>query len=75
MFRAYYGAPGCGAVPPLEKDRWPCKEFTNLDDALLWTRGVVKRGTAVVAIEGDNGTQLSRSEIASWVQQTLHPAA
>lgn len=74
MFRAYYGTAGCGTVPPLEKDRWPFKEFTTLDEALLWTQEIVKRGTAVIAIEGNDGTQLSRSEIAPYVRQTL-PAA
>jgi hypothetical protein len=69
MYRAYYGTAGCGPVPPLEKDRWPFKEFTTLDDALLWTREVVKRGATVAAIEGDDGTNLSRSEIASCVRQ------
>jgi hypothetical protein len=71
MYRAYFGTAGCGPVPPLEKDRWPFKEFTNLDEALLWTREVIKRGTAVIAIEGDDGTHLSRNEIASCMRQTL----
>jgi hypothetical protein len=71
MYRAYYGPAGCGAVLPLEKDRGPFKEFMSLDDALLWTRAVVKRGTAVVAIEGDDGTQLGRSEITSCLRQIL----
>jgi hypothetical protein len=53
----------------LEKDRWPFKEFAKLDEALLWTRAVVKHGTTVIAIEGDDGTQLSRSEIAVHVRQ------
>jgi hypothetical protein len=70
MYRAYYGTAGCGPVPPLEKDRWPFKQFTNLDEALLWTRAAVNRGTAVIAIEGDDGTQLGRNEIASGVRQT-----
>ena len=38
------------------------KEFANLDEALLRARAVVKHGTAIPAIEGDDGTQLSRSE-------------
>lgn len=71
MYRAYYGTPGCGLVPPLEKQRWPFKEFTTLDEALLWTQEVVRRGTAVIAIDGDDGTQLSRTEIASCIRPTL----
>lgn len=70
MYRAYFGPAGCGSLPPLEKDRWPFKEFADLGEALLWTQAVVKRGTAVTAIEGDDGTHLSRSEIAACVRRT-----
>ena len=51
MFRAYYGTAGCGAVLLLHKGRGPFKEFTTLDEPLLWTQEVVKRATAVIAIE------------------------
>ena len=71
MYRAYYGPAGSGPVPPLEKDRWPFREFRTLDEALLWAREVVQRGTAVMAIEGHDGTHLSRNEIASSVRQPL----
>lgn len=71
MYRAYYGAGSLGSVPPLEKDRWPFKQFADLDGALLWTRAVVKHGTTVISIEGDDGTQMSRSEIAAYVRQSL----
>jgi hypothetical protein len=67
MYRAYYGTPGSGSVPPLEKGRWPSKQFSNLDDALLWAWHVRKRGTSVIAIDGDDGTQLSKTEIAQFV--------
>ena len=67
MYRAYYGTPGSDRVPPLEKDRWPSKQFLSLDDALLWARHVAKRGTSVIAIDGDDGTQLSKTEIARFV--------
>ena len=68
MYRAYYGTPEIDRVPPLEKDRWPSKQFLSLDDALLWARHVAKRGTSVIAIDGDDGTQLSKTEIARFVQ-------
>lgn len=71
MYRAYYGAAGCGLPRPLEKGRVPFKEFSNLSEALLWTQCVVKRGTAVIAIDGDDGTQLSRTDIASCVGRFL----
>lgn len=68
MYRAYYGTPGSERVPPLEKDRWPFKQFLTLDDAFLWARHVAKRGTSVIAIDGDDGTQLSKAEIAQFVR-------
>ena len=64
MYRAYYGAAGCGPLQPLEKHRWPSKEFVDLDEALLWAGCVADRGTTVLAIDGDDGTQLNQSEIA-----------
>ena len=63
MYRAYYGAAGYGPLHPLEKHRWPFREFSRLDEALLWAVWVAARGTAVLAIDGDDGTQLSRSDI------------
>ena len=68
MFRAYYGTAGSGSISPLEKERTPRKEFASLDEALLWSRQVAKKGTSVLSIEGDDGTQLSRSEIATYLQ-------
>lgn len=65
MYRAYYGTAGCDRVPPLEKDRWPCREFSDLNEALLWAQRVIARGTAVLAIDGDDGTQMYRGAIAS----------
>ena len=64
MYRDYYGAAGCGPLQPLEKHRWPYKELVHLDEALLWAGCVADRGTAVLAIDGDDGTQLNQSEIA-----------
>jgi hypothetical protein len=72
MYRAYYGAEKGTGVPPLEKERWPCRQFENLDQALLWSQAVAKHGTAVIAIEGDDGTQLNRSEIAGYLRQLSH---
>lgn len=65
MYTAYFGTPGCGVPGPLEKQRWPSKTFPDLSEALVWAERVAKRGTVVVAIDGDDGTRLSRSEITS----------
>ena len=65
-YRAYYATSGC-RVPPLEKDRWPRREFGDLDQALAWAEHVATKGTAVLAIDGDDGTQLTMSEIAAAI--------
>ena len=67
MYKAYFGPRGCGMPGPLEKERWPSKSFAELAEALTWAEGVAKHGTTVVAIDGDNGTRLSRADIALWL--------
>jgi hypothetical protein len=65
VYRAYYGAAGAGQVTPLEKGRRPFQEFSDLDQALAWAERAAAKGTTVLAIDGDDGTQLTKSEIAS----------
>jgi hypothetical protein len=55
-------------VLPLEKGHWPFKEFATLDEAVLWARRVAKRGTSVIAIDGDDGTRLSKTELAPFLR-------
>jgi hypothetical protein len=69
MFRAYFGPTGMGPLHPFEKDRSPFREFATLDEALLWSCSIVRRGRSVLAIEGDGGTQLDQNEIAASIQQ------
>ena len=64
-YRAYYGVRGSGRIAPLEKDRWPSKQFLDLDQALEWAGCVARKGTVVLAIDGDDGTQLMKQEIAA----------
>ena len=64
-YRAYYGTSASDQVPALQKDRWPFREFTDLDQALQWATSVAGKGTAVLAIDGDDGTMLGRQEIAA----------
>jgi hypothetical protein len=65
VYRAYYGTAGAGRVPPLEKGRWPFREFSDLDQALAWAERAAAKGTTVLAVEGDDGTQLAKGDIAS----------
>jgi hypothetical protein len=64
-YRVYSGPRGSEAIPPLEKDRWLYKEFGRLDDALGWARHVNGSGRVALLLEGDDGTQLFKAEIAA----------
>ena len=65
-YRASNGVRGSGRIAPLEKDRWPSKQFLDLDQALEWAGCVARKGTVVLAIKwGDDGTQLTKHEIAA----------
>jgi hypothetical protein len=67
-YKVFTGAPGSEAISPLEKDRWLFKEFTDLDEALGWAHGVKQRGAVPLLIEGDDGTHLTKYEIADALQ-------
>jgi hypothetical protein len=69
-YRAYSGPPGSSAVAPLEKDRLLYKEFDPLDDAFGWARHVNEGGRVTLLIEGDDGTHLTKQEIAAALR---HP--
>ena len=67
-YRVYSGPRGSEAISPLEKDRWLFKEFTGLDDALAWAHHVGQQGGTALLIEGDDGTVMSKYDIASALQ-------
>ena len=62
-YRVYIGPRGAEAISPLEKDRVLHKEFSSLDEAMNWARHVNDKGRTALLLEGDDGTQLTRSEI------------
>ncbi len=64
-YRVYSGPRGSEAVPPLERDNWPYKEFGLLDEALSWARHINKGDRVPLLIEGDDGTHLTKMEIAA----------
>jgi hypothetical protein len=49
----------------MERDQWLYKEFSILDDALGWARHLGGSGRVALLIEGDDGTQLDKHQIAS----------
>jgi hypothetical protein len=69
-YRAYSGPPGSPEISPLEKERMLYKEFDSLDGALRWARHLKDGGRIALLIEGDDGTHLSKREIAAALQ---HP--
>lgn len=68
LYRVYYGPQGSDRVSPMEKDRWPCKTFSDLDEALVWAAHAAGRGTTVIEVDGDDGTKMSKGEIAVAIQ-------
>ena len=72
MYRVYSGPRGSEAVPAIEKSKWLYKEFGALDDALGWARHVNNNGRVALLIEGDDGTRLTKAEIAATL---THPEA
>jgi len=71
-YRVYSGPRGSETVPPLERDNWPYKEFALLDEALSWARHVNKGDRVAMLIQGDDGTHLTKTEIAAAL---WHPEA
>jgi hypothetical protein len=72
-YRVYSGPPGQDAIGPLEKDRMLYKEFSSLDQAMSWARHVNDSGRAALLIEGDDGTHLTRTEIAAALTHPERP--
>lgn len=68
IYKVFTGHPARKAISPVEKDRWLFKEFSDLDEALAWTHGVKQRGAVPLLIEGDDGTHLTKREIAEALQ-------
>jgi hypothetical protein len=71
-YRVYSGPRGSESISPLEKDRHLYKEFTLLDEALSWARHVNDGGRVALLIEGDDGTRLTKHQIATALK---HPEA
>ena len=64
-YRVYSGPRGSEAIPALEKDRQLYKEFNSLDEAMGWARHLNEGGRVALLIEGDDGTRLTKQQIAT----------
>jgi hypothetical protein len=71
-YRVYSGPRGSQSIAPLEKDRYLFKEFGVLDEALGWARHINNGGRVALLIEGDDGTRLTKQQIAATL---AHPEA
>jgi hypothetical protein len=65
QYRVYSGPSGKDSISPLEKEQLLFKEFGMLDDAFAWAQHVGTTGRVALLIEGDDGTHLTKHEIAS----------
>lgn len=74
-YRVYSGPSGTESISPLEKDRLLFKEFSVLDDAFAWAQHVGTTGRVALLIEGDDGTHLTKHEIASALRHREGQAA
>jgi hypothetical protein len=72
-YRVYSGPRGAEKISALEKGRMLFKECTTLDQAMSWARHVDDSGRTALLIEGDDGTYLTRSEIAAALTHPERP--
>ena len=68
-FRVYSGPSGTDMFDPIDKDRMLFKQLGTLDEAISWARHLSREGKSVLLIEGDDGTSLTKSQIASAFTQ------
>jgi hypothetical protein len=64
-YRVYSGPRGSAEPAPLDKERMLFKEFDSLDAALGWASHLGDTGRVPLLIEGDDGTQLKKLDIAA----------
>lgn len=69
MYKIYSAPAGTETVSPIEKEKLLYKEVGTMDEAISWASHMSRTGHAVVSIEGDDGTHLSASEIASALRR------
>jgi hypothetical protein len=69
-YRVFSGPEGSERISPLDKERLLYKEFDTLDNALAWARHVNDSGRVTLAIDGDDGTRLTKQEICVALQHS-----
>jgi hypothetical protein len=61
MYTVYFGPADTEGLP---KAQLTSKTFPSLPEALVWAHGISERGRSVIRLEGDDGTDLNRNELA-----------
>ena len=74
-YRVYSGPRGSQSIAPAEKDRQLYKEFSVLDEAMGWARHLNDSGRVALLIEGDDGTRLTKQQIAAALKHSESGAA
>jgi len=69
-YRVYSGPRGSESISPLEKDRHLYKEFNSLDEAMGWARHINDSGRVALLVEGDDGTRLTKQQIATALKHS-----
>lgn len=69
-YRVYSGPRGSD-LSSTGKEHLLYKECGSLDDAFAWARHVDKTGRTPLLIEGEDGTRLSKQEIAAAIGVAL----
>lgn len=64
-YRVCVGPRVSEAISPMQKDQFLFKEFVSLDDAFGWARHINGSGRVTLLIDGDDGTNLTRQDIAA----------
>jgi hypothetical protein len=64
-YRVYSGPRGSQSISPLEKDRHLFKGFGSLDEAMSWARHLNGSERVALLIEGDDGTRLTKQQVAT----------
>jgi hypothetical protein len=68
QYRVYSGPRGAEDVRAADKKNMLFKQFSSLDDAVGWAHHLDTTGHTALLIEGDDGTCLTRREIAAMLR-------
>ena len=70
QYRVYSGPRGAEDVRAIDKHKMLFKQFPSLDDAVAWAHHLEQSGHTALLIEGDDGTSLTRREIATLLRHS-----